>query len=63
VFRLGHAGPVDNLVFAATAIILTIMLAGLTYRFIERPAIVFFGGLRERLFYAPRPAIQPANAA
>ena len=57
VFQLGHAGPLDNIALIVTSLAATLLAAALSYRFIERPMIIGFGQLRERLFYRkPEPA-------
>ncbi len=66
VFKLGHPGRLDNIVFVIVAIVAALVFAALTYRFIEKPAILIFGRMRERLFYrdtaAPAAAPQIAEA-
>lgn len=49
-FRLGAPGPVDNLLFLVTCLVLSITAAWLTYRYIEKPWIILFGDLRQSLF-------------
>ena len=51
VFQLGHSGPLDNIALIVTSLAATLLAAALSYRFIERPMIIGFGKLRERLFY------------
>ncbi len=57
VFQLGRAGPLDNIALIAVSLAATLPAAALSYRFIERPLIIGFGKLRERLFHRkPDPA-------
>ena len=51
VFQLGRAGPLDNIALIVTSLAVTFLAAALSYRFIERPMIIGFGKLRERLFH------------
>ena len=51
VFQLGRAGPLDNIALIVTSLAVTLLAAALSYRFIERPMIIRFGKLRERLFH------------
>mgnify|MGYP003624379726 FL=1 len=51
VFQVGHSGPLDNIAFFVASLTAAILVAALAYRFIERPLIIGFGKLRERLFY------------
>lgn len=51
IFQLGHAGPIDNILFYLLGISLSIALAGLTYRFVEKPMIKQFGRLRASMFH------------
>lgn len=60
VFQVGHPGPFDNIAFYAVSLVSAILVAALAYRFIERPMIIGFGKLRERLFHA-RPAAVAAE--
>lgn len=53
-FRLGSPGPIDNIVFFLTGVILSITASWLAYRFIEKPWIVLFGDLRRFLFHRRR---------
>ena len=50
-FRLGHPGPVDNLVFLAAGTILSIAAAAFAFHWIERPFIILFGRMRKSLFH------------
>jgi peptidoglycan/LPS O-acetylase OafA/YrhL len=60
VFHLGNPGRLDNIAFLISGIVLSIVAAALAYRFIERPCIILFGRLRERLFHRTPVALQPA---
>jgi peptidoglycan/LPS O-acetylase OafA/YrhL len=50
VFQVGHPGPLDNIAFFVASLAAAILVAAMAYRFIERPMIIGFGKLRERLF-------------
>ena len=52
-FRMGSAGPLDNLAFLVTGMGLSLAAAWLTYRYIEKPWIVIFGNLRRSIFHSP----------
>ncbi|HPE48613.1 MAG TPA: acyltransferase [Hyphomonas sp.] len=58
-FRLGQPGPLDNLVFMAAGVTLSITAAWLAYRFVERPCIRFFGQMRQAMF-SHRHELDPA---
>ncbi len=51
LFQIGHAGPLDNILFYGLGLSLSIVLAGLAYRFIEKPMIQQFGLRRQSLFH------------
>jgi peptidoglycan/LPS O-acetylase OafA/YrhL len=57
IFRLGHPGPLDNIAFYTVSLAAALLAAALAYRFIERPMIIGFGKLRERLFYTRTAAV------
>ena len=52
LFQVGHPGPIDNILFAVMALTSSVIAAAFAYRYIERPCIIFFGKLRERIFYS-----------
>ncbi|MEH6489483.1 acyltransferase [Hyphomonas oceanitis] len=52
IFQLGHKGPLDNIALVMVCLAASIIAAGLSYRLIERPMIIGFSGLRERLFHS-----------
>lgn len=54
-FRLGHPGPLDNLIFLVTGTAASIITAWLAYRFIEKPGIILFGKARHHLFHRSSP--------
>ncbi len=54
LFRLGAPGPLDNLAFLACCLAATLVAGWAGYRMIERPSLILFGRLRERLFYRRR---------
>lgn len=49
-FRTGHPGLLDNLTFVVVGATLSIAVAWMTYRFMERPSIILFGRMRKTLF-------------
>ncbi len=51
VFRIGHPGPLDNLIFLAVGTAVSIVASWITYRIVERPCIILFGRLRIALFH------------
>jgi peptidoglycan/LPS O-acetylase OafA/YrhL len=55
VFQTGHAGPLDNIVLYIVALTTCLIVAALTYRFIERPMIVGFAKARAAIFRRERP--------
>ncbi|MEZ6001910.1 acyltransferase family protein [Hyphomonas sp.] len=60
LFRLGHPGLMDNLVFAVTGLVLTLLTSWLSYRMYEQPLTILFGRLRKTMFHRDQP--QPAPA-
>jgi peptidoglycan/LPS O-acetylase OafA/YrhL len=50
VFRLGHPGPIDNLLLNALALTACLIAAWLSYTMFERPMIRGTGALRRMLF-------------
>ena len=59
-FRLGHPGPLDNILFAVIGMTLTIIASWLSYRMYEHPLTVLFGMMRKSLFRRDKP--EPALA-
>jgi peptidoglycan/LPS O-acetylase OafA/YrhL len=55
VFQTGHAGPLDNIVLYVVALTTCLIVAALTYRFVERPMIIGFSKARGFLFRRERP--------
>jgi len=51
VFRIGHPGPLDNLVFLVVGTAVSIVASWITYRIVERPCIILFGRLRIAWFH------------
>ena len=49
IFLLGSPGPLDNIVFLVSSIVVAVLLAELTYRLFERPSIGLLGRLRRAL--------------
>ncbi|WP_373004793.1 acyltransferase family protein [Hyphomonas sp.] len=60
LFRLGHAGLLDNFTFVAICLAVSITGSLLSYRFVERPMTRWFQGLRSRLFDPPEPQSKSA---
>ena len=52
IFQLGHKGTLDNIALVTASLAASILAAALSYRFIERPMIIGFSWLRERLFHS-----------
>lgn len=50
VFRLGHPGPLDNIALIVTSLTASLIVAWLSYRFLERPISHGFGHLRRAVF-------------
>jgi len=50
LFRLGHPGPLDNITFFVCGAALSITASWITYRIVERPAIILFGRMRKAMF-------------
>jgi exopolysaccharide production protein ExoZ len=59
VFRLGHPGVLDNLAFATSGIVCTLLVSWLSYRMYEEPLTVLFGRLRKSLFRRGQPQPTP----
>lgn len=58
VFRIGHAGWLDDAAFYSAILIGTLMAGWLGYRLVERPALALSGRIRRGLFGEPvRPAV------
>lgn len=51
VFRLGHTGPLDNIALIVTSLTASLIVAWLSYRFLERPISHGFGHLRRAIFH------------
>tara|TARA_R110002020_G_scaffold406378_2_gene616384 strand:+ start:30420 stop:31826 length:1407 start_codon:yes stop_codon:yes gene_type:complete len=56
LFSLGHPGRLDNVIFVAVCLAVSITGSLLSYRFIERPMTRGFRHIRSRLFDQPGPA-------
>ncbi len=50
LLRLGSAGPFDNILFVLLSLILTLIVSGLAYRLLERPAARWFARRRRQVF-------------
>ena len=60
LFRLGHPGLTDNILFAVAGMTLTITASWLSYRMYEQPLTILFGRLRKSLFRRDPPQQAPA---
>lgn len=60
LFQLGHPGLLDNFTFLVVCLTVSIIGALVSYRFVERPMIRYFRGVRSRLFDQPEPVAKTA---
>jgi peptidoglycan/LPS O-acetylase OafA/YrhL len=60
IFQVGRKGPIDNIALVTVSLAASILAAAVSYRFIERPMIIGFSWLRERLFDRA-PSQKPAD--
>jgi len=55
VFQAGHPGLIDNVLLHLVSLTICLIVAAMTYRFIERPMIIGFAKARGFLFRRERP--------
>ena len=60
LLRVGTPGIADNLLFALTGIVASVIVAWLSYRFFEQPVLRAFGRIRARLFDTRKLGLHPA---
>lgn len=60
LLRVGTPGIADNLVFLATGLVASVIVAWLSYRFFETPLLRVFGRFRASLFDTRKLALHPA---
>lgn len=59
LFNVAGDGRLGNLVFVLACIVLSTVLAWLSYRFLERPMLQQFNSVRRTLFYRPHVRVRP----
>lgn len=60
LLRVGTPGLADNVIFLATALVASLIVAWISYRYFEQPALRLFGRLRAQLFDSRRLRLHPA---
>ncbi len=61
LFRLGRPGIIDNVFFMITAVTLALIVARISYRYIEKPLIRYFAKRRQTLFGETSKQMRPTE--